>query len=303
MERIKSFDEFYDLKLKDEIERLQRENKKADKWGIMIFISAFALIPVVVYGLKESSGNAGKFIIGLMVILVVVSARNYARVSTGFETNFKEQIVKTIIDFIQPGLAYKPEVYMSSGYFRNSGLFNTQYNVYDGDDLVEGTYKNVFFKCSELEVALRKTRGASRHIFHGLFFAATVNRKFSAGTYVFSNAEDDYPAKRLPAVVKLDCRNGEFEKYYRVYTTNVSQGSLIVDAAMMANLTAFMKQIRRKVDMSVVGGMCYVAIPFTQDLFEPPSPYEFNKEEIKEYFYTVLLMLSIINQLQLEKLQ
>lgn len=304
MERINNFDSFYDIKLKPYINELQQQNKKADRWGIGIIVFAFALIPVIIYGLNDASGSPGKFLIVVMVALVVISARNYASISNSFETNFKEQVIKQIIGFIQPGLAYKPDVYMSSSYFRNSGLFINRYNVYDGDDMIEGVYKNISFKCSELNVYDRSTRGSILQVFHGLFFAAPVSDKFSSGTYIYKKDEEQYlPAFNLPGIVKLDCRNGEFENYHAVFTTSLKEASVIMDQEMMRNLTGFMSQIRRNVTMSVVAGMCYVAIPFSQDLFEPPGPYDHDKEEIKEYFFTVLLILSIINQLKLEKLQ
>ncbi|MES2848066.1 MAG: DUF3137 domain-containing protein [Bacteroidota bacterium] len=304
MERIKNFDSFYELNLKPYIDELQQQNKKADRWGIGIIVFAFALIPVIIYGISGSSGNFGKFLIVLMVALVVISARNYAKISNAFETNFKEQVVKQIIDFIQPGLVYKPDVYMSSSYFRNSGLFINRYNVYDGDDMIEGVYKNVSFKCSELNVYERRSRGTISAVFHGLFFAAPVSRKFNSGTYIYKKDGEQYlPAFGMPGIVRLDCSNGEFENYHSVFTTNVKEASIIMNQEMMQRLTGFMSQIRRSVTMSVVAGMCYVAIPFSQDLFEPPGPYESNKEEIKEYFFTVLLILSIINQLKLERLQ
>jgi hypothetical protein len=304
MERTKNFDSFYELNLKPYIDELQQQNKKADRWGIGIIVFAFALIPVIIYGISGSSGNFGKFLIVLMVVLVLISAHNYAKISNAFETNFKEQVIKQIIDFIQPGLVYKPDVYMSSAYFRNSGLFINRYTVYDGDDLIEGVYKNVSFKCSELNVYERRSRGTVTEVFHGLFFAAPVSKKFGNGTYIYKkDAEQHLPAFGMPGIVRLDCRNGEFENYHSVFTTNVKEASVIMNQEMMQSITGFMSQIRRNVTMSVVAGMCYVAIPFSQDLFEPPGPYESNKEEIKEYFFTVLLILSIINQLKLGRLK
>lgn len=303
MDRIKNFDTFYELQLKPSIDELQQQNKKADRWGIGIVIFAFALIPVIIYGAKDSSGNFGKWMIALMVILVGVSAHNYAKISNAFETNFKEQVIKQIIDFIQPGLIYKPGTFMSSSYFRNSGLFSSQYNVYDGDDLIEGTYKNVFFKCSEMNVYQRRSRSGPIEVFHGLFFAAPISKSYCGGTYIcVKNDSEDFSFFNIPGLVRLDCRNGEFENYYSVFTTNSKEASDIVNAEMMTNVIAFVRQIRRNIRISVVAGMCYVAIPFSQDLFEPPGPYETDKEEIKEYFFTVLLMLSIINQLKLERL-
>jgi len=303
MERAKDFDSFYEAQLKPDIEALQQQNKKADRWGIAIMLAAFALIPVLIYGLRDASGNAGKAMVALMVALLAISAHNYARVSGSFETKFKEQIIAKIIHFIDPALVYKPDIFMSSAYFQYSGLFGGNYNIYDGNDLIEGTYKNVFFKCSEMDVAERRNRGRLVSVFKGLFFAAPVNKRYSAGTYVYRKQEEEnLPAYYMDSIVKLDCSNGNFENYYSVFTTDATEASGIVDGEMMQRILSFTAQIKRNIRFSVVAGMCYVAIPFSQELLEPPGPYDDEKEEVKEYFFTVLLVLSIINQLKIEKL-
>lgn len=303
MERAKDFDSFYEAQLKPDIEALQQQNKKADYWGIAIMLAAFALIPVLIYGLQDASGALGKAMVALMVLLLGFTAHNYAKVSGSFETRFKEQIIRKIIHFIEPGLTYKPGSFMSSSYFSRSGLFAGTYNIYDGDDLIEGTYKSVFFKCSEMNVVERGYRGRIKNIFKGLFFAAPVNKNYQYGTYVYrTDEEENLPAYYMDQLVRLDCSDGNFENYYSVFTTNTAEASGIVDAEMMQRIINFAAQIRRNVRFSVVAGMCYVAIPFSQELLEPPGPYDDEKEEVKEYFFTVLLILSIINQLKIEKL-
>ena len=71
---------------------------------------------------------------------------------------------------------------------------------------------------------------------------------------------------------------------------------------MMECLIQFKKQLKRNIGVSIVAGKCYVAIPINEDLLEPSGFGTDDREEIKEYFFTILLMLSIINQLQLYKL-
>jgi len=70
----------------------------------------------------------------------------------------------------------------------------------------------------------------------------------------------------------------------------------------MRRLLEFRKQIKRKVVISFVMGHCYVAIPIEEDLLEPSDSLD-DKEAVKKYFFTVLLILSIINQLPLDKLK
>jgi hypothetical protein len=93
-----------------------------------------------------------------------------------------------------------------------------------------------------------------------------------------------------------------FDQYFSVCSTNPAEARTILNTEMMSRLLEFRKQIKRRVVFSVVLGKCYVAIPINEDLLEPGDTVG-DKEEVKKYFFTILLILSIVNQLQLTRLQ
>lgn len=312
MEHIKNFDEFYDVKLKPFLDELQTQNRKVSAWGIGIIAAAFLLIASLVFGLSDAAGRAGVWIIVWAIATLALCVYNYTTTKEAYEHNFKNSIVKQVIGFIHPGLLYKPDICVSSVNYKHSSLFRSYYDDYDGDDLVEGTYKNVRFKCSELRVSKAGSDTDSVHIFKGLFFAAPVNSGFSGGTYIWkrgqeqlpvSIAEERYRMMPMPEVVKVDCSNGDFEKHFSVYATNTYEATSIVDAQMMQCIMDFKRQINRELVLSFVAGMCYVAIPIKENLLEPQGADPADKKEIQNYFFTILLMLSIVNKLQLYRLQ
>ena len=65
----------------------------------------------------------------------------------------------------------------------------------------------------------------------------------------------------------------------------------------------FKRQINRDLVLSLVVVVCYIAIPFGGTLLEPQQNNPGDKDAIKKYFFTVLLILSIVNKLQLGRLQ
>lgn len=71
---------------------------------------------------------------------------------------------------------------------------------------------------------------------------------------------------------------------------------------MMNNMIQFRNQIGRDVRFSFVNGYFFVSIAMNENLFEPSISYPQDKERIKEYFFSFLLILSIINQLDLRRL-
>lgn len=94
----------------------------------------------------------------------------------------------------------------------------------------------------------------------------------------------------------------EFETAYSVYSNSPAEARHIVDTEMMECLLHFKNQIKRDVRVSFVEGICYVAISIDEDLLEPSILKPGDKKIIKEYFFSILLIFSIINQLRLYKL-
>lgn len=149
-------------------------------------------------------------------------------------------------------------------------------------------------------------------VFKGLFFTANISSRFSGGTYIWTKGEEQLPGSiadnhfrllPMPDVVKFNCNNTTFAKQYSVYTTNSYEAEEILTPDMLQHIIDFQKKVNRKMVFSFVAGMCYVGIPFKENLLDSKEDYPDNKEEIKEYFFTVLLILSIINKLELYRLQ
>jgi len=305
MEQIKSFEEFYEIKLKPYLLDLQIQNRQAGHWGIALVVSFLLLIPGIILGTTILGG----WTIATVIILLIVCVYNYTKVNDRYEDNFKEQVIHQIIDFIKPGLVYKPGKCIHSTYYKNSSLLRSYYTNYDGNDLLEGSYKDVDFQCSELMVS---GNARNSNIFKGLFFAATVNSGITGGTYIWAKGAEQLPASiaderyrlmPMPDIIEVDFRNDGFENHYSVYSTDLYEASAIVTAEMMQCIMDLKRQVGRSLVLSFVAGMCYVAIPFNGGLLEPNSGNPDNKEAIKQYFFTVLLILSIINKLQLKRLQ
>jgi hypothetical protein len=140
---------------------------------------------------------------------------------------------------------------------------------------------------------------------------ARVNPNFTGGTYVWTRGDEqlaasimdeEYRMMYLPAVNKFKIDDKDFNKQFTVCTTFPSQAREIITDAFASRLLHFKNQLGRDIQVSVVAGKCFVAIPFDEDLLEPMGAHPENKEQVKKYFFTILLVLSIINQLHLSNL-
>jgi hypothetical protein len=309
----KDFETFYSLKLQALLKDLKKQGKTAGSWGVIAIVTGvFAILFFIgnISGYLQTPG----IIAGAFTLLCVVSIYLYTTKKDWYVDNYKEKVIREIISYLHPGIFYTPSKFISSKDYKASGLFRHRYDYYDGDDYLQGVYKNVSFHCSELHTQYDRTVGPMANyettIFKGLFFVADLNVNFWGNTYIWkrgeeqtgvSIAEKHYRYMPLPQVHKLKSDNTDFDKNFSIYSTNPNEAKAILNMEMTDRIVKFKTQIKRDMVFSFVGGKFYAAISFDEDLLEPSVTNADDKEQIKQFFFTVLLILSIINQLHLDK--
>jgi hypothetical protein len=71
---------------------------------------------------------------------------------------------------------------------------------------------------------------------------------------------------------------------------------------MPDHMLVIREKLDREIVFSFVKGKCYIAVPFDENLLEPSNKGARDKQEIKNYFYTILLVFNIIRKLELNRL-
>lgn len=312
MTEIKNFDDFYRIKVAPMLPVLKQADLVIRQW------KAAAIISGVIFAIFTAGYFTGIITTSITAVVITtagvccLSFYNYVKKENDYVDTYKSAIVGAVIEYLNHDLEYKPDTAVPEKEYRQSGLYRRNYNYYEGGDLIKGNYKGVGFHCCELHTKYDTgtTNNVVVKIFKGLFFAAKVHRRFTGGTYIWvkgqeqlanSVADEMYRLITFPETRHYYTGNPAFDAAYAVYTTNSAEAAIILTAEMTNSLLHFSKQIHRAVVFSVVMGKCYVAIPVKEDLFEPTDDIE-DKEEIKKYFFSVLLILSIINQLKIKNL-
>jgi hypothetical protein len=170
------------------------------------------------------------------------------------------------------------------------------------------------FKCSELHTQYKtvthdkdgKTKETWHTVFKGLFFHADFNKEIKGKTYIepdtaerlfgkFGQSLQTSPKGKL---VKLE--NPEFEKIFAVYATDQTEARYILTPTIMEALVTIYKKYKRKMHLSFIGSRVYVAMSFSQDLFEPKIFKSGVKFDDVEFMYNLFLMnATIIQELNL----
>lgn len=172
-----------------------------------------------------------------------------------FIDNYKETVIREVINYLNRGMTDSPESSMSADDYEKCGHYRRIYDFYAGDDHMEGPNKNVKFYCSEIEAAHERPASGVRRttsIFKRLLFATSLSIAVSRGTYIWPAGEEQlansimdeyYRLMDFPDVYYIDTKNSDFEKEFSVYNTNPAEALSLVYNELMTRLINFKNQI------------------------------------------------------------
>jgi hypothetical protein len=304
MEPIVDFDTFYSQQLLPVLPELREQNLASRRW-LMVAVASGVLgfTYLILYSYLDYSTLAPLF---FLFVIFLVSIIFYINTKDDFQIAFKEKVIKKILHFIYPDIEYEPEKFVSSRHYRASALARSRYSNINGDDFFKGVYKNVSFKCSEVNSSYQ-----GENIFSGLFFMAHISNYYNGGTYIWSRGNEQYADSvytehyrfyPMPKVINMKTGDPAFDKHFSVCSTYPAQARQILSDYRMQQMLNFCTKINADISFSFVGGYCYVAAPQGKGLFEAGKDPG-DKQQIKQYFLSILLFLSFIDKLRLNEMQ
>ncbi len=254
----------------------------------------------------------------LIIVFLLISLLMYffifgfKRNRTNFRTEYKKIVIGKLMQFINPELAFTPNLFITQNKYDLSKIFLSNPDIYSGEDLVSGKIEKTQVEFCELHTQDRQTdhKGRTTYvtIFKGLFFIADFNKHFTGQTYVLSDFGERFLGffgKLMqninvgrPDVVRLE--DPEFEKIFVVYSSDEVEARYILSTSFMERLVEFRKKMDCSVQLSFVGNNMYMAIPMKKNLFEPSLRRTvMNFEDIKEYYKQILFCTSIVDEMNL----
>lgn len=310
MKTVEDFKTFFNEKLMPDLQVLEQKRKSLISKTIIIIIVAAIAGLFFVSMISNSRNISGAFAIPLIMI-AAVGGFVYFYFYREFAYSFKSQVIEKLVKFIDENLQYRPHDKVPQSTFMLSKIFTTEPNRYSGDDLVFGKVGETAIKFSELDAEYESGSGKDRHVetvFKGLFFIADFNKDFTCTTVVLPDTAEKlfgWLGQKMQEMnvfrgqlVKLE--DAEFEKNFVVYSDDQIQARYILSPSLMERILKFKTETGRKIHLSFVGSMVFVAIPFSRNLFEPKlfsSLTDF--ENIRLYYDDLALAISIVDDLNL----
>ncbi len=307
----------YESDLKDRLAALEGQRKKI----LLIYVVAILLIlsPFVIFFLTPLGDNKSlqnAFPLFLIPALGGFGLIFWARMlQKKYRSEYKQKVVKQIVHAIDPEWTYQADGRISEMEYRESNIFRTRYDRYRGDDLISGQIDKTDFRSSELHTEYKtyekdddgNTKEEWHTIFKGLFFHADFNKNFSGKTYVQPDTFEKFLGKfgqnwakigGEASLVKLE--NPEFEKLFKVYSTDQNEARYILTPAIMEALVRIRKEYKRSMNLSFIGSRVYCTFFSNKDLFEPRILKSgVNFKDIEEMHHLFMVNYTIVSELNL----
>jgi len=281
MDGSKTIRELYDSGLSQELRALESKRKEI---LVRHAVSTFFILAGILLFIV-SNGRAIFVAFGLLSIaLFIISTVLAGKKTNAYKKDFKSNVVKKVVELIDPGWNYEPGSSIGTLEYAQSGLFPKKWDRFRGDDLIRGTIDKTDFRLSELHTEYRTdsvdgnqhSREQWSTIFKGMFGHAEFNKAISGRTFVLPDVAEKLFGKWGQKLQRNDSRgqlvkleNTAFEKYFVVYSDDQIEARYILTPKMMEAMVDIRNQLKKKIYFSFIGSRVYIAISFSKDLFEP----------------------------------
>lgn len=282
---------------------------------ILILISISVLLSFDQYEWSKLSIVVQSLLISVYIIgvsAIFIFFQSTKSIKSKFVSYYKNEVILKIVKFIDEGLSYSPNDYISFEEYNKIDLFKKPVNRYFGDDVISGKIDKTYIKFSEIHAQYitkdNDNKDKVDKIFDGIFVVADFNKNFKGKTYVLPDKDNktysnflifgEQKKNRFGELVKLE--NVEFEKYFAVFSDDQIEARYILSTSLMQRILQYKFKTLKDIRLGFAFSNVYIAIPFKQLLFEPSL---FGKivsfEKVAEYFEIISLTVSIVDDLNL----
>jgi len=303
--------EFYNSTLLADLEGLEQERKKIIQKLTYLIVVIVCVVGICFFFWVGSSKTNPLVIFIPLVLCLIIGGFLCKLLMRGYVAQFKSLVIERIVHFIDENLNYAAHDCIDKSTFMLSKIFSTKPNRYKGDDLVWGKTGATTIKFSEIHAEHESGSGKNRRrytVFKGLFFVGDFNKHFTTQTVVLPDTAEKLFGHLGQKLQSLNIFRGqlirledpEFERHFAVYGSDQVQARYILSTSLMERIVKFKKKTGRKIYLSFVGSMVFVAVSYTKKLFEPRifrTLLDFGP--IREYFEDLQLAIGIVDDLNL----
>ena len=271
-----------------------KENKMGSLFvgiAILIGIIGFVSLPVFII-----------FAIVLFIVGSVFFGKAAAHLKS-FRKLFKDELVITLLEeqFEKP--VYRPHDSISIQRINDTKMIKKP-DRFKGEDYIRGTYKDVNFEVSDIELKERvETRDSKGNVhvsyqtyFKGRWYIYQFERMFKDELKIIEGNGFQMNKKGL---VKIDTESIEFNKKFTIFASNQEYGFYHITSSMIEKLLELEKMHRGSILYCFKNNELHIGVNDKRDYMELKIKNQINKEALKDFQADIDLIAAIVNELRL----
>lgn len=314
MKSVEELTSYYYNELYPTLEKFEEKRKKL-KFQIIFLFIIILWNALTIYFFFFSDENYAIDVLPIFIVLIVSSGFYlFKYLKRDYRKEFKKEVISPLIKQLDPKLSYSQNLHISKNLFVNSQLFK-QADKYSGNDFILGQIDSTKIQFSDVHAQkkYKDSKGKTHYstIFQGLFVVADFNKTFYGETVILPDTAQNafgniigswLQSKNISRseLVKMD--NTLFEKNFVIYSTDQIEARYILSHTFMQRILNLKEKINHDLYISFVKNNINIAIDYNKDLFEPTMFTSLLNDEItKEYINTLVLVVSIVEELKLNE--
>lgn len=324
----KKFHQYYDEKIKPELESFEPKRKKKQvtysvlrcfMWA-MLFAMAVILIYLIYKNAIDTTffANDGQYIFksGLLIIsFPVICCLLFAKMlKEVIEQETKLKVMDLFVSFFGD-LKWMPRNSQHAYFINRSNLINNNYTEINVNDDFSGMFQNNLFSITEVKIIrkfmlLKEYFGSNIH-FNGLFIKVNMNKRISSNVIVtekvlaknfITKSYNNLP-QQFEGLNKTNLEDVDFNNQFNVYTNDGIEARYILTTAFMERFKA-LKQIfnAKEIRASFFDDTLVIALSCDKDMFVLGDIRKSmtDSQEIQTLFEEFMAVLSIVEVLNLD---
>ena len=218
-----------------------------------------------------------------------------------YKMKFKQEVVAEVFRIVCPSGKYEPQHGIAKEIFVGCGIFDDR-GDYHTDDRVRGKIGHTPFEAAEVKRQYSTGSGKNSRtytVFHGLFFHLDFNKSLSGVTFVTPETAQGHQIGSRSGMTQTTLESPDFEKEFKVWTTNEVEARYILTPAMMDKLLSLRQAAEHPVFLGFRGNRAFLGVHYGRALFEPGIASTTSEQSILEMAEHFALAEVVVNELDL----
>lgn len=271
-----SYNTFFFESLRSKLVILEAQRVRAMNVFVILNVPIFVVL-LMTFINQGADPAAGVFYLLAEIVVLYLSFR---WIFAKYKKTYKEKIIPIVFEKIFDQFDFYPQLFLSEAEYVGSMLFQDHYNRYSGEDLIEGVFKGIKLRMSELHVKFVHKSGknkSERTIFKGILINFNMKTPYLGQMIVEPDVAENllgHVGKMLQFKNKFDhevirLESIEFEKQFVVRGSDQIEARKILTPAVQERISALAKKNKLNFGFSVSANQVSVAFAQQKDYFEP----------------------------------